>query len=119
MHTTYSRMNFNFSLMQALLIEQLTKEDQIVGMYCTSMILPTISTADRENQRRECYTRQEYMYIATGTVFTHLYTVAYRVSLESTVCACVFVCVFVGSCLATKVFISKLPGTGEGWVIIG
>ena len=35
------------------------------------------------------------------------------------VCVCVCVCVFVGSCLATKVFIGKLPGTGEGWVIIG
>ena len=34
------------------------------------------------------------------------------------VCTCVCMYVFVGSCLATKVFKSKLPGTGEGWVII-
>ena len=26
-------------------------------------------------------------------------------------------CVFVGSCLATKVFIGNLPATGRGWVI--
>ena len=30
------------------------------------------------------------------------------------VCACVFV----GSCLVTKVFISNLLATGRGWVII-
>ena len=28
------------------------------------------------------------------------------------------VCVFVGSYLATKVFIGNLPATGRGWVII-
>ena len=27
-------------------------------------------------------------------------------------------CVFVGSCLATKVFIANLLATGRGWVII-
>ena len=32
------------------------------------------------------------------------------------VCACVWV--FVGSSLATKVFIGNLPATGRGWVII-
>ena len=26
-----------------------------------------------------------------------------------------YVCMFVGSCLATKVFICQLPATGEGW----
>ena len=30
----------------------------------------------------------------------------------------VHVCVFVGSCLATKVFIGNLPAMGRGWVII-
>ena len=36
------------------------------------------------------------------------------------VCARVHVCmcVFVGSCLATKVFIGNLPAMGRGWVII-
>ena len=28
-------------------------------------------------------------------------------------------CIFVGCCLATKVFISKLPARGGVWVIIG
>ena len=28
------------------------------------------------------------------------------------------VCVFVGICLATYVFIGNLPATGRGWVII-
>ena len=27
-------------------------------------------------------------------------------------------CAFVGSCLATKVFIDNLPAMGRGWVII-
>ena len=30
----------------------------------------------------------------------------------------VCVCVFVGSCLAAKVFIANLPATGRGWVTI-
>ena len=34
------------------------------------------------------------------------------------VCARVCMCVFVGSYLATKVFIANLPATGRGWVII-
>ena len=34
------------------------------------------------------------------------------------VCVCMHVCVFVGSCLATKLFIGNLPATGRGWVII-
>ena len=38
---------------------------------------------------------------------------AYRI-LHMHVC----VCVFVGSCLATKVFIGNLPATGRGCVII-
>ena len=29
-----------------------------------------------------------------------------------------YVCVFVGSCLATKVFIGNLPAMGRRWVII-
>ena len=29
------------------------------------------------------------------------------------------ICIFVGHCLATKVFIGKLPATREVWVIIG
>ena len=35
-----------------------------------------------------------------------------------TLCVCVCVCVFVGYCLATKVFIGKLPATGGVGVII-
>ena len=31
---------------------------------------------------------------------------------------CMYVCLFVGSCLATKVFIGNLPATRRGWVII-
>ena len=34
------------------------------------------------------------------------------------VCVCVCMCVFVGSCLAIKVFIGNLPAMGRGWVII-
>ena len=30
----------------------------------------------------------------------------------------VYVCTFVGSCLATKVFIGNLPAMRRGWVII-
>ena len=33
-------------------------------------------------------------------------------------CVYVYVCVFVGSCLATQVSIGNLPSTGRGWVII-
>ena len=37
------------------------------------------------------------------------------------ICMCTYynecVCVFVGSCLATKVFIGNLPAMGRGWVI--
>ena len=33
------------------------------------------------------------------------------------VCVCVCVFVFVGSYLATKVFVGNLPATGRGWVI--
>ena len=52
------------------------------------------------------------------------------VHLNGCVCVCVCVCVcarahvykrvcvFVGSCLATKVFIGNLPGTGRGRIII-
>ena len=39
-------------------------------------------------------------------------------TVQVCVCVCVCVCVFVGSCLATKVFIGKLPATGGVWVII-
>ena len=42
------------------------------------------------------------------------------------VCVCmsvcvfgIYVCVFVGCCLATKVFLGKLPATRGVWVIIG
>ena len=35
-------------------------------------------------------------------------------SVHIKVCACMFV----GSCLATKVFIGNLPAMGRGWVII-
>ena len=41
------------------------------------------------------------------------------------VCACMHECVcrsiylFVGHCLATKVYIGKLPATGWTWMIIG
>ena len=31
---------------------------------------------------------------------------------------CMCMCVFVGSCLATKVFIGNLLAMGRGWVII-
>ena len=34
------------------------------------------------------------------------------------VCARMHACVFIGSCLATKVFIGNLLATGRGWVII-
>ena len=39
-------------------------------------------------------------------------------SCEQCVGVGVCVCVFVGSCLATKVFIGNLPAMGRGWVII-
>ena len=29
-----------------------------------------------------------------------------------------YVCTFVGSCLATKVFVGDLPAMGRGWVIM-
>ena len=47
-------------------------------------------------------------------------TELFRVCVCVCVCVCVHVCmcVFVGSCLATKVFIGNLPATGRGWVII-
>ena len=32
---------------------------------------------------------------------------------------CMYVCMFVGCCLATKVFIGKLPATRGVWVIVG
>ena len=45
--------------------------------------------------------------------------IQYNISeLGMFVCVCVCVCMFVGSCLATKVFIGNLPATGRGWVII-
>ena len=42
------------------------------------------------------------------------------------VCVCAYAyvsvsvcaCIFVGSCLATKLFIGNLPAMGRGWVII-
>ena len=47
---------------------------------------------------------------------------SFRERLETStgmcVCVCVCACVFVGHCLATKVFIGKLPATGGVWVII-
>ena len=41
-----------------------------------------------------------------------------RAYVQNLVLVLVFVCVFVGSYLATKVFIGNLPATGRGWVII-
>ena len=34
------------------------------------------------------------------------------------VCVCTCAFMFIGSCLATKVFIGNFPAMGRGWVII-
>ena len=39
-----------------------------------------------------------------------------KLQLHDANCAQRAAILFVGSCLATKVFIGKLPGTGEGWL---
>ena len=47
-----------------------------------------------------------------------MHTIATLCDVCVCVCVCVHVCVFVGSYLATKVFIDNLPAAGRGWIII-
>ena len=42
----------------------------------------------------------------------------HNIAQLASVCVCVCVCLFVGSCLATKVFIGNLWAVRRGWVII-
>ena len=58
-----------------------------------------------------CYSVHDIMLVCKFFGVENVYMVC--------VCVCVYVCVFVGSCLATKVFfIGNLPATGKRWVII-
>ena len=64
-----------------------------------------------------------HLELNTGTTEAILSTCSVYIPVCVCVCACMMyvcmcACIFVGSYLATKVFIGNLPAMGRGWAII-